>query len=465
MMNNDIRKCINFMKLQKTCYLLMIAASIQFSHAQEYKKSDVHEFPFTDEYWEVENGDGSVGEIDATVHEEKASLRLTGTQKVYLKDKEYKNFAIEFYCKGSGPGLGFRAQNNENFEYLYLRVPLTNKRDALQYLPVYNGSLPWQLYNYPKYEGRATFPRKKVGTLPLSIESQLAKGKINEQLSNALEKTGIPFSAESEVIPSDGTSWFIFDPETKKALILKKQNNAIEVLDFRTWIHVKVEVIESKMSVFIEDMETPAFVIDNLKMAAKKGKISLISDGNEVYFSDFLLSEISPGNKIKSNSTGEKVSSNYLTKWSISEMFKKDSTKVLSQIDSLLGNKSKFKSVQADSDGLLNISRFYDDMTKTVALTCNLMSDSDRTVKLKFDYADHLTIVLDSKILFDKGMNFQAPANKGEEGRVFVDDESVELNMKKGKNQLIFILSADNRQKFNWGFIAKLESPKGIYVK
>lgn len=448
-------------------FLVLSVSALQLSCAQiDVSNKNTQEFPFSSDNWAVENGDGSIGEIRALEHEEKASIRLTGSQKAYLKSKKYKNFAIEFYCIGSGPGLGFRAQSKKDFEYLYLRVPLTNKRDALQYVPVYNGSLPWQLYNYPKYEGAANFPRKKVGTLPLSMENQLVKGKIKEQLSNSFEEIDILFSTKSEIIPGDESSWFIFDPETKKALILKKQKNAIEVLDFRTWIHVKVEVIENKMSIFIEDMKTPDFVIYDLKMAPKDGEISLISDGNEVYFADVSLREIKPSNKVKSNSTEKKALSNYLTKWNMSEMFKKDSVNVIFQIDSLLENKSKFMSVQADSDGLLNISRFYDDMTRTVALSCNLVSDSSRTVKLNFDYADHLTIVSNSEILFNNGMNFQAPANKGEEGRVFVDDESIELNLTKGRNQLIFVLTADNRQKFNWGFIAKLEEDlKGVTIE
>ena len=146
-------------------------------------------------------------------------------------------------------------------------------------------------------------------------------------------------------------------------------------------------------------------------------------------------------------------------------MFTKDSINFVSQVDSLFRNKSRFKSIEADDDGLLNISRYYDDMTKTVALRCTLESEVDKSVKLNFDYADHLVIFLNSELLFDKGMNFAPPAGKGEQGRVFVDDESVELNLKKGKNQLVFILSADNRQKFNWGFIAKLASLDGITVK
>jgi hypothetical protein len=161
----------------------------------------------------------------------------------------------------------------------------------------------------------------------------------------------------------------------------------------------------------------------------------------------------------------EKVSSQYLTKWKMSEMFTKDSVDFSRQIDSLRLNHSKFKSIVADDDGLLNISRFYDDMTKTVALKCTITADAEKTVNLDFDYADYLVIQLNSKTLFDKGMNFEPPKGKGKEGRVFVEDEQIKLELKDGDNELLFLLSADNRQKFNWGFIAKIGRFKGLSIE
>lgn len=163
------------------------------------------------------------------------------------------------------------------------------------------------------------------------------------------------------------------------------------------------------------------------------------------------IKEIRSNQKAREDSANLKLPSSYLTKWNISEMFTKDSVNFISQVDSLFELKTRFKVIRADSDGLVNISRFYEDMTKTVVLRCNILSDTNRFVKLNFDYADHLVILFNSNVLFDKGMNFRPPPDKGAEGRVFVDDENVELDLNKGTNRLTFVLSADNRQKFNWG--------------
>ncbi len=455
------------MKVDLNTILILCLSLFQFSCGQEsLKNPKSQQFPFTAENWSIKNTDDTQSEIKTMIYKNRSALKLEASQKAYLKDKKFKNFTLEFYCNGlSGPGLGFRVQDPQNYEYLYLRLSLSDKKDALQYVPIHNGNLPWQLYNYPKYEGKATFPRKKVGIFPLSMKDELTEGKAGGKLLKMLAEKGFSFSEESLVAFGGETLKYIYDPQEMKALLFEETDNAILLLDVRTWIHVKVEVVEDKASFYIEDMGTPALIVENLKGNTAEGGISLISDGAGVYYADVSIKELQKQKETKRDISKEKLSDNYLTKWNVSEMFTKDSVNYVSQTDSLFHNKSKFKPIQADADGLLNISRFYDDMTKTVALTCRLVSDSDKTVKLNFDYADHLVILLNSAILFDKGMNFQPPPEKGEEGRVFVDDESVGLNLKKGENKLVFMLSADNRQKFNWGVISKLENMDGIRIE
>lgn len=443
--------------------LIFSFSALQFSYGQTNEnKSRVQVFPFTTENWTIENADKTESEVKTLVYKGKSAIKLEASQNAYLKSKKFKNFVMEFYCNGlSGPGFGFRVMDKKNYEYLYLRLGLGDKKDALQYVPIHNGNLPWQLYNYPRFEGKATFPREKVATYPICLKDELTEGKVSDKVINRLAEDGFNFSKESEVALGDDIN-YIYDPQEIKALLFKEVDNTVVFLDPRTWIHVKVEVKGHAASFYIEDMETPALVVEDLKREAIAGGISLIGDGAGVYFANVSITELK---ETKDDTSEEKLSTNYLTKLNISEMFTKDSINFVTQIDSLFQSKNKFKSIEADEDGLFNISRFYDDMTKTVALSCNLVSNSDKTVKLNFDYADHLVILLDSEILFDKGMNFQAPPKKGEEGRVFVDDESVELNLKQGTNQLIFMLSADSRQKFNWGFIAKLENLDGISIK
>ncbi|KAA2218514.1 hypothetical protein [Maribacter flavus] len=453
--------------MKTSCHALFVIFIILFrpSYAQEKMNDDQNEsFPFIDKYWTVENDDGSPSEIKTTPHKGRNSILLEPGQTAFLKELKFKNFELEFYCNGQFPGVGFRIKDKKTFEYLYLRVPMSGYEDALQYVPIYNGSLPWQLYNYPKYEGKADFPKELVAKLPLSFETTLVKGTVNNELLGYLKENGISFSQESLIDFTQEGIQYIFDPQDKKALLIEKEIDGFKLLDFRTWIHVRLVVIANKMSIYIEDMDSPSFTINNLKGILDSGGISLISDFDQVYFSDVSIKEIQApkNNNIIANKT---LPNSYLNRWKASEPFVKDSIAFLDQVDSLKAIKGFSKRIEADIDGLIDISRFYEDMTKTVLLTNTLISDSDRTVDLHFDYADHLVVLMNSKVLFDKGMNFQPPQDKGKEGRVFVNDEQIPLDLKKGSNELIFMLSGDNRQKYNWGFTAKLGSLEGIKTK
>ena len=445
--------------------ICIIGVSLVSCQEQNKENKSVPEYAFNNSHWRIENPDGSADSLEIVDHQGRQSILLEPGQKAILKESEFKNFAVEFHCNGQVPGFGFRVQDPKNYEYLYLRMFMSGNRDALQYTPIHNGNLPWQLYNYPQYEGKATYPRRQVATMPLSMEDQLVNGKASDSLLTALGNKGVIFSEESFVDIPDRSPAYIYDPQSSEALLFEKREDGIAFLDVRTWVHVKAEVLGNKMSVYVDDMDTPTFVVDDLKHDTRAGGISLYSNFGEVYFSDFSISEIKNSNTQSSDNDSRKISPNYITKWHMSEMFAKDSVNFLQQADSLLKHRDNFKEIKANKDGLVNISRFYDDMDKTVILTSKIVSDSETEVTLNFDYADHLVILMNTEILFDGGMNFRPPPEKGTEGRVFVDDERTTLKLRKGVNWLVFMLSGDNRQKYNWGCIAKLEHLDGISLE
>lgn len=422
--------------------------------------------PFSNSHWEVYDHKDSLLGVHLVTEGGKQAIRLEPGQRALVKDRNFKNFQVEFWTKGLTPGMGFRIQDAKNFEYLYLRVAKGGYKDALQYVPVHGGNLPWQLYNYPKYEGMASFPTEQQALLPVSFTSDIVKENASKNLLNALMNKGIVFSETSFVDFMEEDLAYLYDPETSNVLGIRFTEKGISFLEFKQWFQVRVMVVQDQMSVFIEDMYTPAFTVDHLKRDALGGGISLISSFDPVLFNDFSITEISDATKPR-KVKGKDLSDTeeFLKAWHISQPFAKDSTNFKSQVDSILEHKETFKSILADEDGLINISKYYDDMTKTVVLTCNLVSDTDRAVLMNFDYADHLVVLLDSKIYFDGGMDFRPPADKGVEGRVIVTDEQVPLELKKGSNELVFMLSGDARQKFNWGFIAKLAHMEGISIE
>ncbi|HZJ36965.1 MAG TPA: hypothetical protein VFD29_10110 [Gillisia sp.] len=119
-----------------------------------------------------------------------------------------------------------------------------------------------------------------------------------------------------------------------------------------------------------------------------------------------------------------------------------------------------WKDIQSDSNGFVDTIRFNEEMSGTVTLKNTIRSIKKQTVELDFGYAKHLMVVLNNDVLFNQDMD-----TKDEEGRVFMEDESLELNLSKGKNELFFVLTGDAENKHNWGFIARFRNPNGISIE
>jgi hypothetical protein len=78
----------------------------------------------------------------------------------WLDDAGFQDGVIEFDVAASAEagyhGLAFRAADHDNYESVYLRSALSDKPDATQYTPVFNGLAGWQIYAGPRYIQKVT---------------------------------------------------------------------------------------------------------------------------------------------------------------------------------------------------------------------------------------------------------------------------------------------------------------------
>lgn len=450
------------MKANIRTFSILCIGLLQISCAQQKEKNNkVQEFPFTEDNWSIMNKEGLLQSMDTTLYDNKLALHLPVGHTAYLKNQEFRNFVAEFDVIGFVmPGLGFRLLDKDNYELIYLRVNSSNKRDALQYIPIDNGNLPWQLYNYPKYEAEAKFAKKKVTSFPLSFQEYFKQGAISDTLQSKLEEVGVIFSKEAQVNPINEGHWGIGDLEKLIGLEFKKTTANWEVWNPYVWTHVKIVVHEKKASVYVEDMDAPKMEIENLKRNVVAGGICLKNQFFDAFFTNVSIVEINEDSQIAPNSSEEPPLDNYLTDWKLSTKFKKNESQILRQLDSIQSSNVSWKNISSDEDGLINISRFIENMSGTVALKKTIRSESDQSVKMNFGFAKNMIVVLNNKIVFNQDMD-----TSKEEGRVFEDNQSLELNISKGENELYLILTGDEEYKQNWGVIAKLDSTEGISIK
>jgi hypothetical protein len=122
----------------------------------------------------------------------KESMMLDGkTMAVaFKKGARYKNFRLD--CDIAGrvmSGIGFRAKDQQNYHFLYFRPGYGGTKEAIQYVPVYNGSLSWVLYNYPMYEKTADTKSLQWFHATLEVRDQVMKVFVNGSAEPQMEIT------------------------------------------------------------------------------------------------------------------------------------------------------------------------------------------------------------------------------------------------------------------------------------
>ena len=112
--------------------------------------------------------------------------------------------------------------------------------------------------------------------------------------------------------------------------------------------------------------------------------------------------------------------------------------------------------VRAEESGLVNLTRALGrtrQVQSAVAKT-TIHSQAARRAALQVGYSDAVTVFLNGRPLYHarNGWESRAP---GYLGYVQLGDEAVYLDLKQGDNELVFVVTDD--QRFGWGFAAALK--------
>jgi len=140
--------------------------------------------------WTVYSENYERAALKDTVYLGKPSIKLDGKKMAIAvrKGQRYKNFRIE--CDIAGrimSGIGFRAKDQQNYHFLYFRTGAGGTPEAIQYIPVYNGSLSWVFYSYPRYEDKADFQQLQWFHAGLEVRGSILKVYVNNSKDPQLE--------------------------------------------------------------------------------------------------------------------------------------------------------------------------------------------------------------------------------------------------------------------------------------
>ncbi|MGE5603193.1 MAG: hypothetical protein ACM30E_09085 [Nitrososphaerales archaeon] len=341
--------------------------------------------------WELQ------GQARPADHQGRRCLLLDGGAAV-LRDFEMRDAVVDVDVTTPASrgffGIQFRiASDGANAEWAYLRQHRSGYPDALQYTPVLNTGLNWQIFNGPGFTGAVDVPKDSWFHLRLEVAGAQAKLYVKDMEKPALVmddlKSGVQKGQVALAVLTGATCFSNFEIRPTPEVPWQRHLPPMPPGTLTTWaLSPSYDALERNLErppaegdvIRWQDVEAepPGFVAINRYRESPHPRVSFAND-----FSKRL--EPQPGMKV-------------------------------------------------------------------VYARTRIDSDRDQVKKLYLGYSDDVSVFLNGQILFRgrSAQNFRDPAFLG---IVSPEDDAVYLPLKKGTNELLLAVSELGG---GWGFICRV---------
>jgi hypothetical protein len=291
-------------------------------------------------------------------------------------------------------GIQFRIQD-KNAEWIYLRQHKSGAPDAMQYTPVLNTGLNWQIYNGPGFTGAVDIPKNEWFHLRLEVTGAQAKLYVKDMEKPALVmddlKSGIQKGHVALAVLTGATYFSNFEVRTTPDVAWERHLPAMPTGTLTKW----------KLS--------PAYdaLARNLERPLTAGESSAMN-----------------WQDVEAESPGFVTINRYRDSPHPRVTFANDFSK---RLDPQPGMKVVYARTTIDSD-------------------------REQVKKLNLGYSDDVSVFLNGKILYRgrSAQNFRDPAFLG---IMNPENDAVYLPLKKGSNELMLAVSELGG---GWGFVCRL---------
>lgn len=338
------------------------------------------------------------GKAKPAEYQGRKSLFLDGGAAT-LKDFEMRDGVIDVDVATPANrgffGIQFRIANDVNAEWIYLRQHKSGLPDAMQYTPVLNTGLNWQIYNGPGFTGAVDIPKDVRFHLRLEVVGAQAKLYVKDMDKPALVmddlKSGVQKGQVALAVLTGATYFSNFEVRTTLDTPWERHPPPMPAGTLTKW------------------SLSPSYdaLARNLERPLSKPESSAI-----------------PWQDVEAEPPGFVVIYRY--------------REAPHPVVSFQGDFSKRLEPQPGM--------------KVIYAKTSIDSDRDQMKKLYIGYSDDVSVFLNGKILF-RGRSAQNFRDPGFLGIVNPENDAVYLPLKKGKNELMLALSELGG---GWGFICRL---------
>lgn len=389
--------------INKNTILLVILSLIALpgmAQKAKTKPSPEIRIPMEPAYWEYD-----AASIEFIMHDNVRSVHVKNGAPLFLKDQKFSNGTIEYDVAFGGgfPGIVFHMsddrKNGDNFYLRYFGTTSPESRTTLQYAAVIDGMSIWDLTD--EYQAGAT-------------------------------------------------------------------------LHIPGWNHVKLVVSGNQMKAYVNDMSRPAMIVPQLESGIKDGGISFsggqITIANLVIRPDAVESlSPAPGYISTYNDT------RYLRHWQVTPAMDFPYGKeIVSELPYMGGTRAKttlpdsttrWTMITAEHRGIVNLTRLFghvENNTRRLAwLKTTIESDRAKEVVLDLGFSDEIWLFINGQILYTDKNHFGTSGQKFPNGRCTIENATVRLPLKQGKNEILIGLAS---YFYGWGIIARLNDTDGIHL-
>jgi hypothetical protein len=380
----------------KTLFML-VAAVLLSSSLVRTQSSQTLSIPPDSPRWELE------GQAKATEYLGRKCLYLDGGAAT-LKDLELRDGIIDVDIATPASrgffGIQFRITNDgANAEWVYLRQHKSGYSDALQYTPVLNTGLNWQIYNGPGFTGAIDIPRDAWFHMRLAVSGAQAKLYVKDMDKPALIMNDLKSGVQTGQV-------------------------ALAVLTGATYFS-NFELRETPPAAW--DRHYPPMPPDTLTKWSLSPSYDALARNLEQPVSSSERDAIK-WQDVEAEPPGFVVINRYRESPHPRVSFANDFSKRLERQPGM----------------------------KVVYARTSIVSERDQVKKLYLGYSDDVSVFLNGKILY-RGSSAQNFRDPGFLGIVNPENDAIYLPLKKGRNELMLAVSELGG---GWGFICRLVEPE-----
>ncbi|MFH1755454.1 MAG: SMP-30/gluconolactonase/LRE family protein [Candidatus Latescibacterota bacterium] len=223
------------------------------------------------------------------------------------------------------------------------------------------------------------------------------------------------------------------------------------------WLHIKIEVRDSRARIYLNNSQTPVLEISDLKHGISEGTIGLLAPKNQsAFFSNF---QYHADDSLQFDLPSEaQIPEGVITNWEISKAFNAE------KIDLKTGMYPRFytifsagwREVTSEASGLVNVSRYArrSGQAPDCILARKIFRSADKKdINLSFGYSDEASVFLNGKKLFygNSAYRYRDPSFLGIVGYY----DTVCLPLEKGLNEIFLVV----KERFGgWGFMCQTDA-------